>query len=206
MNTQNGWYDADKQMPSKEHLEKQTEFLVKGHFESNGVKGATCHKVLTLDEAAFTIGGKIHFQQPSSFRPKKWKYIEPPILKKGAWEYDEYTPAWVRNGLTKVKGVERFQTDQAIHPLDSKKPQFQLNAFHTLYRFPEYPFWVRSRNMDTESLNSVGIETISLDEFFELIHPVKETYKYFVTYWRHTYNRPEDRDRRNNLIQASKKL
>jgi len=70
------WRDMNKEMPDTEHIEKRTQFLLKGAYGTPGRLGATCYIVSRLDEAAYNCGDEIVFESPVGFIPEKWQHIK----------------------------------------------------------------------------------------------------------------------------------
>lgn len=69
------WHKIFKEMPDTKHVERRTQFLLKGAYGTPGRLGSTCYIVSRLDEAAYTCGVEIVFETPVDFIAREWTNI-----------------------------------------------------------------------------------------------------------------------------------
>lgn len=126
------------------------------------------------------------------------------MKEKGLWNYDDYTPEWIKSNIQRTKGIEVVTVDCINHPLNKQPHNMQLNTPQMYYRHPEYPFWVRSRNID-RSLMAVMKEDLEKEDFEALIsNRVNTAYVFLCDCWYDTYEK--DEHQRKSLIEVSKWL
>ena len=124
----------------------------------------------------------------------------------GEWNYNDYTPDWVKDRIQKRYGIEIATMDQADHPLNKERMPYNVNTVYQYFRHPEYPFWVCDRDIDKAMLSCFEAnEEMSKEDFLEILKDrAKPVYLYFCQRWYSTTSGDCYNELRKSLIEASK--
>jgi hypothetical protein len=123
------------------------------------------------------------------------------------WNYDEYTPEWVKGNMrTRYETIEVCVTDGISHPLDHTKSKLSVRPLQ-YYRHKDYPFWIPSREVST-GIFTILEDQATVNDFLEAIKTdhTREAYLFLCRGWDRTKDTDLYKKQREALLLISKNL